>query len=91
LTVERATTDLEQRAMNAEAALEEALAERNRLWDELHKAKAELREQEHFRFLYEQLISSTSWKLTAPLRTAKWFVRELPRRAKRFISSRPRS
>jgi hypothetical protein len=91
MTVERADTDLEQRALKAEAALEEALADSNRLWDELHRVKAELREQEHFRFLYEQLIHSSSWRVTRPLRTAKWLVRELPRRARRFLASRPRA
>jgi hypothetical protein len=91
VATEKAPDDLEQRALAAEAALEESLAERNRLWDELHRQKAEARESEHFRSLYEQLINSTSWKLTAPLRTAKWFARELPRRCRRFFASRPRS
>jgi hypothetical protein len=91
VATEKAPDDLEQRALAAEAALQESLAERNRLWDELHRQKAEARESEHFRFLYEQLIKSSSWKLTAPLRTAKWVVRELPRRARRFFASRPRS
>jgi hypothetical protein len=88
---EKAPNDLEQRALAAQAALEESLAERNRLWEELHRVKAEVREEEHFRGLYEQLIHSASWRITAPLRTAKWFVLELPRRARRFFASRPRS
>ena len=88
---EKLPDDLEQRALAAEAALEESLAERNRLWDELHRVKADAREEEHFRGLYEQLIHSASWRITAPLRTAKWLVRELPRRARRFFAGRPRS
>lgn len=91
MATEKAPDDLEQRAQTAEAALEEALAERNRLWEELHRQKADAREAEHYRFLYEQLIHSSSWKITAPLRTTKWLVRELPRRARRFFVSRPRT
>jgi hypothetical protein len=41
--------------------------------------------------MYEQVVTSTSWKITRPLRTAKWFVRELPLRARRMLSTRPRS
>ena len=91
MAAEKQHDDLEQRALAAEAALEEALADRNRLWEELNRQKADTRESEHFRVLYEQLVNSASWKVTSPLRTAKWFVRELPRRARRFLSSRPRS
>jgi hypothetical protein len=91
MATEKAPDDLEQRALTAEAALEESLAERNRLWEELHRLKAGLREQEHYRSLYEQLIHSASWRITRPLRTTKWLVREVPRRGKRFFSGRPRS
>jgi hypothetical protein len=85
------TTDHEERALAAEAALEEAHAERNRLWEELNRLKAAERKEEHYRFMYEQVVTSTSWKITRPLRTAKWFVRELPLRARRMLSTRPRS
>jgi hypothetical protein len=85
------SSDAEERAFAAEAALEEAYAERNRLWEELNRLKADGRKEEHYRFLYEQVVTSTSWKMTRPLRTAKWLVRELPRRARRFLSTRPRS
>ena len=91
MAAEKVPNDLEQRALNAEAALEEALAERNRLWEELHKRKGQEREAAHYRSLYEQLASSLSWKLTKPLRMGKWLVRELPRKARRFIASRPHS
>ena len=83
--------DAEDRALAAEAALEEAHAERNRLWVELNRLKAAERKDEHYRFLYEQVVNSTSWKITRPLRTAKWFLRELPSRARRMLSTRPRS
>lgn len=85
------SSDAEERALAAEAALEEAYAERNRLWEELNRLKAAERKEEHYRFMYEQVVTSTSWKLTRPLRTAKWFVRELPRRARRMLLTRPRS
>jgi hypothetical protein len=85
------TIDAEERALAAEAALEEAHAERIRLWEELNRLKAEDRKEEHYRFLYEQVVTSTSWKITRPLRTAKWLVRELPPRARRMLSTRPRS
>jgi hypothetical protein len=85
------TTDAEERALAAEAALEEAHVERNRLWEELNRLKAAERKEKHYRFLYEQVVTSTSWKITRPLRTAKWFVRELPLRARRMLLTRPRS
>jgi hypothetical protein len=85
------SSEAEERALAAEAALEEAFAERNRLWEELNRLKAAERKEEHYRFMYEQVVTSTSWKLTRPLRTAKWFARELPRRARRMLSTRPRS
>ena len=76
---------------DVDAELREVLEERNRLWEELNRVKAEQREEDHYRFLYESVVTSTSWKLTRPLRTAKWVLRELPRRVRRFFSSRPRS
>jgi hypothetical protein len=85
------TIDAEERALAAEAALEEAHAERNRLWEELNRLKAAERKEEHYRFMYEQVVTSTSWKLTRPLRVGKWLARELPHKARRFFSSRPRS
>ena len=53
MAAEKVPNDLEQRALNAEAALEEALAERNRLWEELHERKGQEREAAHYRSLYE--------------------------------------
>src|SRR4051794_28931650 len=43
--------DWEERARRAEAALEEALAERNRLWEELHQRAANENELDHYRRL----------------------------------------
>ncbi len=88
---EQTPSDLEQRTLAAEAALEEAVAERNRLWEELNRVKAGQRAENYYRFLYEQVVTSASWKLTRPLRTVKWFVREVPKRALRLLSNRPRS
>jgi hypothetical protein len=64
-------TDWEQRALGAEAALEEALAERNRLWAELHERAASDRELEYYRSLTQKMEGSLSWRLTRPLRTLK--------------------
>ena len=86
--------DTDERASRAEAALEEVLAERNRLWEELHRQRADEHEAAYYRQLYHQVVSSRSWKLTAPLRSAKWFVRQVPelaRRLRRFLSHRPQA
>jgi hypothetical protein len=64
-------TDWEQRALGAEAALEEALAERNRLWAELHERAASDRELEYYRNLTQKMEDSLSWRITTPLRTLK--------------------
>jgi hypothetical protein len=70
-------TDWEQRALQAEAALEEALAERNRLWEELHGRDAQARELEHYRAEILRMEASLSWRLTAPLRAAKRLAMKL--------------
>ncbi len=88
---EKASNESEQRTLKSVAALEETLAERNRLWEELNRAKAEQRAEDHWRFMYEQVVGSSSWRVTRPLRAAKWFVREVPRRARHLLSIRPRS
>lgn len=61
----------EERARRAEAALEEALAERNRLWEELHRRAARDDELEHYRSLVASMEGSASWRLTKPVRDAK--------------------
>jgi hypothetical protein len=86
--------ELESRLRRAETALQETLDERNRLWHELHRRAAVDEELEYYRTAMHQLHSSLSWRMTRPLRTSKWFVRqgpELYRRLRRYLSARPRS
>ncbi|MGB2953037.1 MAG: hypothetical protein WBB74_06565 [Gaiellaceae bacterium] len=88
-----AREDVEQRAARAEAALAEAIAERNRLWDELHHRKANDDELEHYKTIVTQMVSSRSWRITAPLRAMMWFLAQLPelaRKLRRFLAHRPR-
>ena len=51
-------------------ALAEALAERNRLWDELQSRIAQERELEHWRDRALEMERSLSWRITAPVRLA---------------------
>lgn len=67
-----------------ERALEEALAERNRLWAELNRERADRRELEHLRRELTEIRASTWWKIAriaerikALLRTAFERVRKL--------------
>jgi hypothetical protein len=85
--------DPEERAKRAEAALEEALAERSRLWAELHERVAQERELEHYKSAYHTLVHSKSWRITAPLRAVTWFGRSIPelaRKLRRYVTARPR-
>lgn len=91
---EKDTVSAEERAGRAEAALEEALTERNELWAELQRRVSAERELEHYRNAYHHLVHSHSWRLTAPLRSGVWFFRQVPelgRRLGRFVAARPRS
>ena len=54
-----------------EARLEEALEERARLWEELHRLRGERREVEYYEALATQMRTSVSWRVTAPLRAGK--------------------
>lgn len=45
--------------------------EQARLWEELHRLRAERREVEYYENLARQLQSSISWRVTAPLRSGK--------------------
>jgi hypothetical protein len=86
--------DPEERARRAETALEAALAERNRLWEALHRRTAHDREVEYYKGAYEQLVNSRSWRLTAPLRSGRWLAQQVPelgRRLRRFVAARPRT
>ena len=67
-----------------EKALQEALEERNRLWEELNRRVAQERELEYYRELNEKITSSLSWRITAPLRAAK----TLAERARRLWRER---
>jgi hypothetical protein len=85
---------VEERIERAEAALSEAIEERNRLWEELHRRKAQEEELAHYRELTATVFASRSWRLTQPLRSAAWFLRQLPKlgvRARRFLAHRPRT
>jgi hypothetical protein len=57
-----------------ETRLEEALAERARLWEEVHRLRAERREVEYYERLATQMQTSVSWRVTAPLRQFKRLV-----------------
>lgn len=88
------TNDAERRASRAETALEEMTAERNRLWEELHRRTAQDRELEHYRETVGHMRGSLSWRITAPLRAAKWFVALAPEmyaRVRRFLAHHPRT
>ena len=91
---DKETVSAEERAERAESALEEALAERNELWAELQRRISVERELEHYKHAYHHLVHSHSWRLTAPLRSGVWFMRQVPelgRRFRRFVAARPRS
>ena len=76
-------TDWSERALRAEARLEEVLAERARLWVELHELRAQRADEAYFQKLYEGLEASVSWKLTKPLRSAKVFAAKVERARER--------
>ena len=60
-----------ERLAAAEAALAEVREERARLWDEVHRLRAERREVEYFEQLATKMQTSVSWRITAPLRAGK--------------------
>lgn len=63
--------DSESRLRRAESALADALQERNRLWEEAHRARALQRELDDVRTMVADIQSSLSWRITTPLRVAK--------------------
>ena len=73
-------TDWKQRALTAEAALEEARTETARLWTELHQRRADENELAYYRGLYESQVDSVSWKVTRPLRDAKVLAAKVQRK-----------
>lgn len=69
------------------ASLEEVLAERNRLWEELQRRTAQERELEYWRSRALELEQSVWWRGTEPLRKLGIVFRE-PRRAAAAIKRR---
>jgi hypothetical protein len=67
-------------ATNTERALEEALAERARLWEQLHEQRAAEREVEHLKAQIARMESSLSWRITRPLRDVKTVWHKIKRR-----------
>ena len=61
----------ETHAGGAPGAAEVDRLERARLWEELHRLRAEHREVEYHEKLTRQMQSSVSWRITAPLRSGK--------------------
>lgn len=60
---------------DAEAALEEALAERNRLWAELGRERADQRELEYLRRELKTIHASTWWKVIRVYKRVKALLR----------------
>jgi len=61
-------SDVEERLAAAEAALEEALRERNRLWEELKGQQADQAELEYLRAELRTFRASFLWRLAKGLR-----------------------
>jgi hypothetical protein len=66
----------EERAARAEAALREALAERNRLWHELQHREADARDAAELRRRLDEIKGSGWWRAGAPLRLIGAVVRD---------------
>jgi hypothetical protein len=60
--------DVEERLATAEAALEEALRDRNRLWEQLNRQQADWRELEYLRGELSAIRGSLLWRLAGVLR-----------------------
>jgi hypothetical protein len=72
--------DWRARAETAEARVDELAAERARLWEEVNRLRAEVREAEYHMRLAKQIESSVSWQITEPLRLAKELVVKIRRK-----------
>jgi hypothetical protein len=77
----------EERAARAEAALQDVLAERNRLWHEVQRREADARDAAELRRRLERLESSAWWRAGAPLRLLSAVLRD-PRWALFALASR---
>jgi hypothetical protein len=60
-----------QSSDQTEKALEEALAERNRLWSELNRERADQRELEYLRRELKEIHDSPWWKAVAAFKRVK--------------------
>jgi hypothetical protein len=61
-------SDADARLVAAEAAVEEALRERNQLWEQLKRQQADLRELEYLRAELMAVRSSRLWRLATGLK-----------------------
>lgn len=75
-----ADRDWETRARTAEARTKELADERARLWDELHRLRAERRQIKYYEDLAAHMEASLSWRLTRPLREGKTLYVKVRRR-----------
>ncbi len=64
-----------ERAQDVEQALAEALAERNRLWAQLHEQRADQRELEYLRRELKTIHGSTMWKIAGHYQRIKQLIR----------------
>ena len=66
----------EKKTGDLEKALEDALAERNRLWAELNERQVDQRELEHLRSELKMIHDSTMWKVAGRYQRLKVLVRK---------------
>jgi hypothetical protein len=59
--------------VSSDPALEEALRERARLWEQLHEQRAAEREVEDLKRHIARMEASLSWRITKPLRLVKTY------------------
>ena len=69
------SAEAKKTANDVEQALEQALAERNRLWAELNEAHVDQRELEYLRHELAEIKSSRAWKLVGRYQRVKQLVR----------------
>jgi hypothetical protein len=69
-------TDPEERARRAEEALDEVIAERNRLWAELQRRNADEADLEYWRKRATEIERSRWWRIGLPVRYAKRFKKD---------------
>jgi hypothetical protein len=74
--VSEPAVDSEERARQAERALEEAIAERNRLWDLLQRQRSLEQEAEYWRSYAQGIERSRWWRAGKPLRFLKRLVKD---------------